>query len=106
MAALLCERVTLAQLLDVLTRAEQTLSGVAFPEAEPRTVLRDLGAVRALCQDVIGASHMGCAADEVLLQLPDDAAPTCPDCGSPLTDHTTDSGEPTYCDECDREVAS
>lgn len=35
---------------------------------------------------------------------------TCPDCGSVLTSVTTQNGEddgpPTYCEDCDREVAT
>lgn len=91
-------QLTVSQLLSVVARAELTLSGVMFCEREPRTLLRDLAAVKALCQDIIGASHMGCAADTVILELG-----TCATCGQ---EHDVESqcpvaiGEREECGDC------
>lgn len=63
-------RLTVSGLLRTVRHAEETIEILSCPGGSKR-VLMEVGTLRQFLQDVIGSSHMGCAENEVILELGD-----------------------------------
>lgn len=67
-------RLTVGELAELCERAAAAIASLPNGEALYLKTTADLKGVAALCKDVIGASHQGCAESEVILEwVADDA---------------------------------
>lgn len=98
----MAKALTIGQLRDIAARAHATLSGLAFPEPEPRTLLTDLQGIVEMCELVIGESHMGHAEEELVIDLQADER--CSECGE-VADHAKECSYHEKCRFCGRESA-
>lgn len=61
---------TVGELLRTVRHAEETIELLQCPGGS-RRVLHEVSMLRQILQDIIGSSHMGCAGDDVILELKD-----------------------------------
>lgn len=101
---------TVADLQDIISRSRRTVENINSDWCDEQVaLLSDLTALDTFLHIIVGTSHCGCAADDVILTLEgdeDDAGATCDECGEDCTRHADACSYHPICPYCGRDAAN